>query len=449
MLQPGQIQTPNTPPVQTPTLKPNRLTPEAPTPTPQTALPPLAGAPPVPGASAPDGPQATAAPPTPSAATPPPIAGMGLPASTPPLPSGQLNTAGIGPQATTTTANWQTANATEAGRQQAIEAAHAAAGQADTQNGYNIHETQDQLNARRGLTLNPSNGSYDDPNTRSASLPMTWNNAANRYDVTNPTPVGGGTPTLPLASAPSAPDGPQAAAGLPLASSATSGPGGVNLSNQNLTGQTIGVGQTPDRAGLASSMFDTFQRQSDPAYQASIREAESNGAALGQIGSGGLRTSVGNLANARGQQLDTAREGFLNNALEGSIGDQYRSVGVAQQQQGFQEGQQNTAFSQGLQQTALQEALTSGDFSRYMQLLNAGNTGNPSDTALTLANSYGNQAGAAGAAAGNLISGSVANQNSGLSPAQQELLRQQGGSPRVPTGTQVDSPRTGPVPGDG
>lgn len=42
----------------------------------------------------------------------------------------------------------------------------AAAGAADMQNGYNLWETQDQLNARRGLTINPATGAWDDPSTR-------------------------------------------------------------------------------------------------------------------------------------------------------------------------------------------------------------------------------------------------------------------------------------------
>ena len=120
--------------------------------------------------------------------------------------------------------------------------------------------------------------------------------------------------------------------------------------NRSLTTQTIVPGQTADRFQVAQQRFDQFVAGTNPAYQATLRDANRMGAAQGRLGSGSLRTDFGNLANQRNQQMDLARQGFLGDALEGSIGDAWRSIGLAERQQGFQSGQQEDAWRRALEQ---------------------------------------------------------------------------------------------------
>lgn len=231
--------------------------------------------------------------------------------------------------------------------------------------------------------------------------------------------VGGGSGPLgtsgslspPPPAAPAAPASP-----IPLATGGTGTPTPyANLSAitpggaTDYTDKTITPGAGVDRVKLANDVFESSAKASDPYYQKALRDATSAAAGNGQLGSGQLRTSLGDEASNRALQLDTLRSGLMHDATSGSIEDQYKNLDIARQQQGFQAGRQDTAFTQGTQQAALEEALRSGDFSRAAQMLALGNAGNPSDTALQLANSYGNQAGAAGSAAGNLISNSVRN----------------------------------------
>lgn len=373
-----------------------------------------------------------------------------------------------------------------------------------------------------------------------------------------PTAVASSTPaTAPTSAAPSA---------LPLASAPP---------NTSLVNQTIAAPQTADRLQLANTAIDSTAQATDPYYQKSLRDATSQAAGAGQLGSGQLRTSLGDLAQQRGLELDTLRKNAINDATTGSIADEFAKTGIAQQQQGFQAAQaqagkqndlaggqlalaqkaqdqgntlatgqldlsktlgtgqltlaqqqvaqqndlahgqldlsktlglgqldlaksgqeqagqqfsqslefqkatqsqnnalataaqdlqrqvvtgqlsiqqaqqklaelsnqqdfdlntqglqlaknaqdigsnqfqqqfganeQQTAFNQAATQTQIEEALRNGDFSRAMQLLQAGSQGNPSDTALTLAQSYGTQAGQAGAAAGNLVGSATRN----------------------------------------
>ncbi len=344
--------------------------------------------------------------------------------------------------------------------------------QADTQAAYradqaNVYATQGVPGIGNENVTPPGGGltaAQQAANPLAPSIPPIASPTGGATDQGGSLPIGGPalaaapTASLPLAQAPQTATSGSGGVSLPLASSQTStGNSGVGLTPSdsatgNYLNQTIQPDQSVDRVKLGQDIFNTFQKSTDPAYQASILDAERNGAALGQIGSGGLRTSVGNLANQRGLQLDTARDTAAQNALTGSIGDMYNNIGIAQQQQGFQAGQQNTdrsfndaeqnqAFGQGATQAQLQDQLQNSDFARYLQLLNAGQTGNPSDTALALSNNYGQQASQAGQAAGNLIGSSVANQNSGIPAWLQQYLASLSGGSTIPkpTSTGVDT----------
>ncbi len=147
--------------------------------------------------------------------------------------------------------------------------------------------------------------------------------------------------------------------------------------------------------------FDDAARASDPAYQSTLRDALRTAAAGGGLGSGMLRTNVGDLANNRNLQLDTLRSGFLGNALEGSINDAWNSIGLAERQQGFQSDQaqralqtlsfqlphfaerqqgfqnqqQQQAFANELARLGFDENAINSAYGRALQTWMAGNTG--------------------------------------------------------------------------
>ena len=163
---------------------------------------------------------------------------------------------------------------------------------------------------------------------------------------------------------------------------AQSGGGGgsaVNLTptdaNNPLTSQTITPGDMADRFAIAEQRWQQYVDATAPQYQAALRDANRAGAAAGGLGSGQLRTSLGDLANQRGQSMDLAGRGFMTDALEGSIGDAWNSIGLAERQQGFQRGQENDAFGQEASRVQIEEALRSGDFNRALQLWMAGQQG--------------------------------------------------------------------------
>lgn len=82
------------------------------------------------------------------------------------------------------------------------------------------------------------------------------------------------------------------------------------------------TGTPQNRLQLATSAFDTFAKSTAPQYTADLREAEHKAAGMGQLGSGGLRTTYGNLANQRALALDTEKSNLINSATTATIGDQ-------------------------------------------------------------------------------------------------------------------------------
>lgn len=230
-------------------------------------------------------------------------------------------------------------------------------------------------------------------------------------------------------------------AGIPIAN-------GVNASatdpNNNLTGQTILPGQQADRFALAKSNLANFASASDPYYQKSLLDAQKSAGASGQLGSGQLRTSLGDLAYNRDLQLGAQGTSFLNDALNNSVDDAYKNIGVAQQQQGFQAGQQQTAFGQGTTQAELQNELLNGATNRASTQLTQGNAGNPADTSLILSQLFGNQASQGQNAVSGLISGTV---NKNAQNATTSQLQQLLGGMLTPQNTGATLPSAGtPLP---
>lgn len=82
------------------------------------------------------------------------------------------------------------------------------------------------------------------------------------------------------------------------------------------------LGQPVNRLALAEKAFNTFSTSTAPQYQADLRLATQKAAGAGNLGSGQLRTSYGNLANQRALSLDTQRDKLINDAVTGTIEDQ-------------------------------------------------------------------------------------------------------------------------------
>jgi hypothetical protein len=150
----------------------------------------------------------------------------------------------------------------------------------------------------------------------------------------------------------------------------------------------------PNRYDLAQQRFKTFAEQTDPAFQASLREAAQLAAAKGGLGSGMLTSSYGDVAAQRARELQGERDTIFQNALEGSIGDAYqkasvlgslenqefaRRMGMTQEEaalkaQEFQQNLQRATFlTQGKNQTAALLAEEQAQQSSNQMAQNAGN----------------------------------------------------------------------------
>lgn len=82
------------------------------------------------------------------------------------------------------------------------------------------------------------------------------------------------------------------------------------------------TGQPQNRLQLAETAFDTFAKSTAPQYTADLRQATQQAAGAGNLGSGNLRTTYGNLANQRALALDTEKSNLINQATSATIQDQ-------------------------------------------------------------------------------------------------------------------------------
>jgi len=161
----------------------------------------------------------------------------------------------------------------------------------------------------------------------------------------------------------------------------------------DLRGQQITPGASVDRFKLAGQQFGTFANSTQSAFDAALRDANRAAAATGRLGSGMLRTSFGDLANQRNQQLQTSRDTLFQNALLGSVQDAQQNFNNLLAERAFQEGAQNQAFNQAITGIQTQDQLTNSAFNRAYQQNIAGQSGNPYDAQLLQAQILGQQGG--------------------------------------------------------
>lgn len=257
-------------------------------------------------------------------------------------------------------------------------------------------------------------------------------------------PVAGGlapmTPLTPVpvdTAVPAAPNaGPITKTAPPIGGG--SSPYGLTNPNDPLTGRTIARTPEQDRFQIAQQKFNTFVESTDPQYKAALRDANRYGAATGRLGSGELRTSFGDLAGQRDLQLRTQGNTFLQNALEGTIGDQFGDIGIAQQQQGFQNQQQQQAFENELRRLGFSEDMINSAFGRALQTYSAGQGGGTgSASGIAVGQNQFNQGSDALAALNALIRGKPATGTPqiGTPPiAAPAVTRYPWQAPQIPTG---------------
>jgi hypothetical protein len=113
------------------------------------------------------------------------------------------------------------------------------------------------------------------------------------------------------------------------------------------------TGTPQNRLDLATSAFDTFAKSTAPQYTADLREATQRAAGAGNIGSGMLRTTYGNLANQRALALDTERSNLINSATTATIADQQANRGLDIQQQNADTSRTGTLGNLGVAQGSL------------------------------------------------------------------------------------------------
>lgn len=151
----------------------------------------------------------------------------------------------------------------------------------------------------------------------------------------------------------------------------------------------------PDRYAMARDRYNTFTNATDPSYQHSIQDATDAAAAHGQIRSGQLTNKYGDLSRQRALDLTTAKDTFLQNALEGSIGDTQRGFadvsnaadtaygqGAAGRnevrgERGYQSSQAQQALINRILQYQAETGAQNTSFGQGADLYGAGNTGDP------------------------------------------------------------------------
>jgi len=257
--------------------------------------------------------------------------------------------------------------------------------------------------------VNPTSPAAASPATASATAPATSSASTTPPASVAATAGGiGGTAATPFTGA-----------DVPTTGNAYAPQTSVVTPENALTGQQISVAPTADRFALAQQKLSDFVNQSNPAYQAALREATQRSAAAGGLGSGMLRTSYGNAELARENQLNTTRNQFLTDALQGTIGDAYQNAQIAAQQQGFQNQQQQQAFANAMAQQELANQMQQQGFNQAQQQLNSGSSGSPADMGVLLSQIFGNQATGSANAAGQIAQGVQGQQNA---QTQQQML---------------------------
>lgn len=171
-----------------------------------------------------------------------------------------------------------------------------------------------------------------------------------------------------------------------------------------------GVTQTPDRYALAQQQYGTFADQTDPEYQATLRDATKLSSANGTMGSGMLRTRYGDLALQRGRDLQNERDSLFQTAQQQTMADRQATLAATMGAEGqvnsqdaanrneqrterdYQANRGDTALAQMLNQRQVEDGLTGTAFNRAALQTEMGYGNDPALAQLTAAGQSGQQA---------------------------------------------------------
>lgn len=90
------------------------------------------------------------------------------------------------------------------------------------------------------------------------------------------------------------------------------------------------LGDTPDRAALASSAYDRLVKESTPQFEQDLRNTNRKSAAMGWGGSGMATADLGTVQQRREEQLAARRAELADNAASQSLADQQAKLSAAQ-----------------------------------------------------------------------------------------------------------------------
>jgi methionyl-tRNA synthetase len=88
------------------------------------------------------------------------------------------------------------------------------------------------------------------------------------------------------------------------------------------------INNGPDRYAMAKQQYDNFTNATAGDYQREQQDALNRAGEHGYLRSGQLTNAYGDLAQRRAAQVDSARNNFLGNALEGTISDNRANLGA-------------------------------------------------------------------------------------------------------------------------
>jgi hypothetical protein len=205
--------------------------------------------------------------------------------------------------------------------------------------------------------------------------------------------------------------------------------------NNDLRSQVIAPGTESSRADLAKTYLDMWSQNELPQFRAALRGTIGNNAALGRLGSGMLRTDVGNLDLAEQQKYNTAAGNFMTDALGAQITDNANQRAELRGERSYQTSAEQAAADRARQQLLDQDYLTNSRFGRSATALQLGTAGNPSGAVGQAASDAGARAAAGASAVGSALG------SSNYLDLLRKILAQQGGATTpTPTGTVVRDP---------
>lgn len=190
---------------------------------------------------------------------------------------------------------------------------------------------------------------------------------------------GGSVPVPPAAIAPPGVVPPAAGAtGAPPAG-ATPDPWNATTfgADSNVINTQIAPGAAPDRNKMATDQYNTWDAATAPGFEHSMTDATDQAAAHGQIRSGQLTNRYGDLARQRVLDQTTARNSYMQNALDSSITDARSNRNEQRGERGYQRSLAEEAIARRIAQQQAESGQGQQDFNNAITQFSVGSQGDP------------------------------------------------------------------------